>query len=204
MISPSALRDILGAPNPSKTTDSFIQVHRHLEGYFKRVLFIGLRINGAQYSTGQVIISSAHMDVQSQITKAIELVDRRSDCHSKIIEATKAKYKSLFTLIELFQNFSARFRNRLAHGVISEIRDPAILESLIRVDQLLFMEFEAMLMAEYGHSALQAPKDWGARRGTKESADSLIKRLKLGKISLQPMAIEDVHRALTDIGHGLQ
>lgn len=204
MISPSALRDILGAPNPPKTTDSFIQVHRHLEGYFKRVLFIGLRINGAQYSTGQAIIHSVHMDVTSQITKAIALVDRRSDSHGKIIDAAKTKYKSLFTLIELFQNFSARFRNRITHGIVTEIRDSAILESLIRVDQLLFMEFEAMLMAEHGHSALQMPKDWGARRGTKESTDSLIKRLNLGKISLQPMAIKDVHNALTEIGHGMQ
>ena len=175
-----------------------------MEGYFKRVLFIGLRINGAQYSTGQAIIHSVHMDVTSQIEKAIALVDTRSDCHNRSIEASKTRYKSLFALIELFLSFSTRFRNRLAHGVISEIKDPAILASLIRVDQLLFMEFEAMLMAEYGHSALQAPKDWGARRGTKESPDSLIKRLRLGKISPQPMAIEDVHRALTEIGHGLQ
>jgi hypothetical protein len=204
MISPSALKDILGAPNPPKTTDSFIQIHRHLEGYFKRVLFIGLRLNGAQYSTGQLIINSVHMDVTSQIKKAITLIDRRSDCYSIIIDALEAEYRSLFKLFELFQNFSAKYRNRIAHGIISEIRDPAILESLIRVDQLLFKEFETMLMAEHGHSALQMPKDWGARRGTKESADSLIKRLKLGKISLQPIAIKDVHRVLTEIGDGIQ
>jgi hypothetical protein len=204
MISPSALKDILGAPNPPKTTDSFILVDRHLEGYFKRVLFIGLRVNGAQYSTSQSIIHSVHMDVASLIKKAIVLVDGRSDCYREIIDAAEAKHKSLFALIELFQNFSARFRNRIAHGIISEIRDPAILESLIRVDQLLFKEFETMLMAEYGHSALQMPKDWGARRGTKESTDSLIMRLKLGKNSLQPMAVKDVYRVLAEIGHGMQ
>ncbi len=201
MISPKQLITVLSDSNQPRTTESFIRVHRHLEGYFKRVMLIGLRIHGVQYETATRIIDSVHMHAIAQIEKAIVLLDGTSRKHSDVINEAKRNNNAVFVLVELFQNFSALFRNRLAHGVIDEVRDPATLNTLFDVDLWLFNEFESMLKKKYCRSGFDRPNEWGAKPGRKESIDSIITRLKLGKVSPNPIATKDVQQTLAGIGH---
>jgi hypothetical protein len=202
VISPKQLIAVLNDRNQPRTTESFIRVHRHLEGYFKRVMLIGLRIHGVQYETSTRIIDSVHMHAIAQIEKAIVLLDGTSRKHAVVIKEAKREDNAVFVLIELFQNFSALFRNRLVHGVIDNVRDQDTLDSLFDVDLGLFNEFESMLRKKHSRSGFDQPKEWGAKPGEKESIDSIIARLRLGKISPNPIATIDVRKILSDIGHG--
>lgn len=202
MISPSQLNAVLGDLSQPRTAESFIRLHRHLEGYFKRVMLIGLRLHGAQYKTASLIVDTIHLNAITQIEKALVLLDASSRRHLEILNEIKQDHQPVFALMKLFTDFSSRYRNRLAHGVIDEIRDELVLDLLFRVDQGLFLECESMLKARHGQSALAQPNAWGARRGTGENLDSLVKRLALGKVSPSPISIRAVLSALSDLGMG--
>lgn len=200
MISPGQLNAVLGVLAPPKNAETFIRLHRHLEGYFKRIMLIGLRLHGAQYKTAALIVDTIHMNASAQIEKALVLLEVSSRKHLEILNDIKRDHQSVFALIKLFTDFSSRYRNRLAHGVIDEIRDDLVLDLLFRVDQGLFLECESMLKARHGHSAMDQPNAWGARRGTEEDLESLVNRLSLGKVSPNPISTKAVLNALADLG----
>lgn len=200
MISPSQLNAVLGDSTLPRTAESFIHLHRHLEGYFKRVMLIGLRLHGAQYKTATAIVDTIHINAKDQIEKALVLLEVSPRKHQQILGEIKHDHQSVFMFIKLFTEFSSRFRNRLAHGVLDEIRDEVSLDLLFRVDQGLFLELESMLKTRHGHSALDKPNKWGAKPGTKDNIESLVDELKLGKFSPVPISAKAVLKTLESLG----
>ncbi len=203
MISPSQLISVLGDSEKPRTAESFIRLHRHLEGYFKRVMLIGLRLHGAQYNAATLIVDTVYMNANTQIEKALVLLEMAPRKHQEILHEIRQNHPTLFTLIKLFTEFSSRFRNRLAHGIIDEIRDEHALELLFRVDQGLFIECESMLNVRHGHSALEKPSAWGAKPGMEKDVDLLVDRLSLGRLSPVPLSTKSVISTLQELGWSL-
>ena len=158
---------------------SFIDRHRYAEGYLRRLLLIGLRLNAVQYKQAQKIIELSFLNIHALLEKAIILIS-----HHKInFKGALAKYPDFATSINLFLNFTSPYRNWLVHGVMDNIGNLELLEYLCRADRQFLIEFEKLLKFEFGRSAFDEPRQWGAQIGKpEENLPTVIKRLKLGKI----------------------
>ena len=58
---------------------------------------------------------------------------------------------------------------------------------------------ESILKKEFGHSAFEKPKNWGAKRGVEEDMKETISRLKLGKEVEKPIEIEIAKKKLLQL-----
>lgn len=196
MIGPTKIREIL---NPSKmeyTNQIFFKTHTHLEAYIKRVLLVALRLKGVKYENSVKIVESTYLNTAHLIDKVLVLLDTKSCSQKDALNNLKLKYPDFFTCHDLVLNFSAVYRNRLAHGTISELKDPELLKLLCQTNYAFFQSFEDLLKQEYFHSALEKPKDWGAKRGNNEAIETTIKNLKLGSIVKEPKSKSQVETLL--------
>ncbi len=192
MISPLQLKNVLASHSPLINGDYFFKTHTHLEAYIKRVMLIGLRLRGVQYENSVKIVDSTYITTAKLIDKALWLVDGSGQNQSTIITDLKNRYPDFFALKGLVLGFSAIYRNRLAHGTISELHDQAVMELLCHVNRSFFNEFEMLLISEHGHSAFNKPGDWGALPGLSESIEKTANRLALGTIVKAPVTVADV------------
>lgn len=78
MISNVNLKKVLDKSYTSYSSDDVLKIHRHVEGYLKRVFLIGLRLNSVQYETARTIVDTAHLDIKSMVDKAWYLLDSSS------------------------------------------------------------------------------------------------------------------------------
>ena len=196
MIPLENLKSVLEDREPVLSTESFLRLHRHLEGYFKRVLLISLRIRGVKYKPAVRVVESANISVMSQIEKAIYLLDVSAGSRKLSIRLAEAQFPQLFVLKRLFKEFSAPFRNQVSHGVIDNFTDFATMSALFRVDFGLYRAFEDMLRVKYGRSAFDQPKAWGARPGKQGDPEEITNRLGLGNPNPEPIETSLVEAAL--------
>lgn len=196
MISPTQLRKVLGDRSSKRSSDTFFKLHVHIEGYVKRVMLIGLRLNGCQYNNSQRIVESTYITTANLIEKVLWLIDGVDKKQGEVIADLKDKHEDFFKIKELVINYSAVYRNRLAHGTINVLNDQDKIDSLCHVNHTFFLAFEKLLKNEYGHSAFETPGSWGAKTGTNEDITKTVKRLKLGSIVKEPLSITKVHEAL--------
>lgn len=176
----------------------FFNLHRYLEAYLKRILLIALRINKVKYKESQKIVESTYLNTASLIEKVLFLLDPSENKQNVVIHNLQSRHKSFFILYELLIKFSSKYRNRLAHGTIEELKDKELINLLCHVNKSFFEEFENILQIEHGHSAFEQPKEWGAVRGADENISDTAKRLNLGKILVQPLSIATVKNKLSN------
>ena len=192
MISLSQLKTVLDAnPKPSGSED-FLRLHRYLEGYIKRVMLIGLRLNRVQYENSRKIVESTYINTANLIDKVLVLLDQSGRKHKKVITGLKKTYGGFFELKDLLLKFTFVYRNRLAHGTIGELKDQNLLDYLYHVNRSFYKEFEQLLKKEYRHSAFERPRDWGAKNGIQEKIENTVKRLRLGSLVKDPMPLSQV------------
>ena len=184
-------------PVTELSVSSFIDRHRYVEGYLRRLLLIGLRLNAVQYKQAQKIIEFTFLNTPALIEKSFALIS-----HQKFTfkEAT-TKYSNFATSTDLFLKFTSPYRNWLVHGVLDTIHDLELLECLCRADRQFLIEFEKLLNAEFNRSAFDEPGRWGARKGKKEeNLPALIKRLRLGKVLKgTPMSVRVAKKRLEQL-----
>jgi len=179
------------------TTAEFLDIHRYMEGYLKRVLFIGLRLKGVQYKNAEFIVSKIQLDIATAIGKSWFFLDQSGSKNGAFIKALESKHPDLFILKEVFITFCSRYRNQVAHGLIGQISGQDAIDLLCHVNLSFYKAIEAMLQAEFSCSAFDTPTLWGASRSLNEGHATTIARLSLGKyLSKAPQRVCDVKTAL--------
>jgi hypothetical protein len=167
----------------------FINVHKGVELYIRRLLLIGLRLNEVKYETSEEVIKLSYASNREIINKSIELITKGKNTLADFEE----KNKNLKVLLELFFDFTSIYRNRVVHGIYERIVDSNILKYCYLIDKYLIIEFEKTLEMNGYNSAFATPTEWGAKRSSiVESIDSVITRLKFRKISKVPKSLSQV------------
>lgn len=177
---------------PEFNTDYFMRSYRTCESYFKRIVFIGLRLKGVQYNQAERIIRTTFMPVRDILRKGLELLDKNKS--EQIIE--KAAVQNSFNL---FLKFSVPYRNLVSHGVLTEIDDQKTLRLLIELNIKMIKEIEHEVGKTFNRSILDEPKKWGARKSNKIFAEDEIRALKLGHDAREPIAIAEAKKLYEDI-----
>jgi hypothetical protein len=173
---------------------SFIDRHRCVEGYLRRLLLIGLRLNAVQYRQAQRIIQSSRLFMPDIMKKSIDLISRNRFSFKE----AKTKYPEFATATDLFMKFTSPYRNLLVHGIIDTIHELQLLQDLCQADRQFLLQFEKFLQAEFNKSAFDKPTTWGAQKGRQnEELPVVIKRLGLGKVFKgRPMSIVEARKRL--------
>ena len=115
---------------------TFIDLHRYVEGYLRRLLLIGLRLHTVQYKQAQKIIEFTVLSKPALIEKSFALLSH----HKFTFQQARKKYPSFAISIDLFFKFTSPYRNWLVHGVYDTIHDPELLECLCRADRQFMIE----------------------------------------------------------------
>lgn len=201
MISMSQIKSGLASRRVDYISSEFFDIHRYTEAYIKRILFIGLRLNSVKYEESTIIVKRTYLNTANLIEKVLFMIDQTDDNQRKVIDRLKQKYEDFFILKDLLLEFSSKYRNWLAHGEISELKDAELINLLCYVNKSFFKEFENLLKSEYKHSAFDKPGDWGAKRGIEEGIEKTAHRLGLGKILDQPLTLQVVKNRLASTSY---
>jgi hypothetical protein len=99
---------------------------------------------------------------------------------SKKASKLRQKHQDFNRLLDLYDNYTAKYRNRFVHGAATLTQDD--FENLLRhIDISYIVEFERVLKIELGRSAFDGPDAWGApaskRRKDFDSVRKAMKRL---------------------------
>lgn len=199
MISLKNLKDLMTQSPASPTTDDFIRIHKSVEGYIRRLQFIGLRLNNVKYSTAQDVISLSYLNNRDLIKKTIKWITLSR--HS--IEDFEAQNADLKVLLDLFFDFSSIYRNRLTHGIYDKINNQEVLKHCYYVDKYLIVEFESTLSQLGYKSAFNEPNEWGATAASStETVDQVIARLRIGnRITKSPKGIISVKNTIAQTSY---
>jgi len=196
MISSKRLQIFLNDNSALCDSEYFLKTHIYVEGYVKRVMLIGLRLNGVQYANSEKIVEGTYIPTANLIEKVLWLLDSSGHKQKKVADNLKKTHPDFFILKDLVVKFTAIYRNRLAHGTIDKLADQELVKFLCHTNRSFFQSFEALLEKEHGHSAFDKPRDWGAQIGIQESIENTLKRLNLGSLVKEPMQLKDVKSQL--------
>lgn len=193
MINLNNIKNLIAQNPHNLTTDDFIKIHKNVEGYIRRLLLIGLRINGVKYETSLEVIKMSYLNNKDLIKTTIDLITKGTK-NITDFETANSDFKEL---LELFFDFTSIYRNRVIHGVYENINDQPILRHCYFIDKFLIEEFEQTLKSLSFKSAFDKPTDWGANRSTSaETINQVITRLKLGRLTKTPKGIVAVQNAI--------
>lgn len=193
MISLQKLKVLKTLSPVSPTSDEFIKIHKGVEGYMRRLLFIGIRLNNVKYSTALEVINLSYLNNPELIKKCIVLVS----CTRHNITDFETQNPDLKVLLDLFFTFTSIYRNRLVHGIYEKIDNQELLKHCYYIDKYLITEFETTLYQLGYKSAFDSPTEWGATKiQSYETFDQVITRLKLGFITKAPKGIRSVQNAI--------
>ncbi len=170
-----ALKQCQKILNKNEISDEyFLELHFCIEGCIKRLLFIGLRLNGVEYKTARESIDKYYKPFPSMLEVAFSLAgfDYKKDL---------CKYKNYKEIEEFFLGFSTKYRNYRVHGVMDKIssKNNELLKTLITLDKLFIKTINDFIAEEKGVTIFDKPRKWGAKKGTinnfKEVFDNILK-----------------------------
>lgn len=196
MISPSKIRNLFSSAPQVLDGKYFLNTHIYLEAYVKRVLLIGLRLKGVQYNNAVKVVESTYLHTSKLIEVALCMIDQSGKTEVNIISDLKSSNPDFFVLKDAVLNFSSIYRNRLAHGTISELNDQEMINWLCHVNLSFVKSFEQVLCNSHSCSAYEKPSDWGAVPGISETIEKTVGRLSLGKIIKKPLSLNEVKSRL--------
>ena len=130
MVNLKRLKDLFSNPPQDFTTKTFIEIHEGVEAYFRRLLIIGLRLNQVQYNTSIEVIRRLWTNNPDLLKNLIYLISFRS----KSLNDFQQSNPDFKELLELFFDFTSRYRNLIVQGVDDKINDPTTLKYLIMTD----------------------------------------------------------------------
>jgi hypothetical protein len=179
-------------------TDDFMQMHKAVESYLKRLLLIALRRKGISYKNCQEVIKSSFLANDKLFNKVIVLLDEL-----KSSETYKNDTLNVNILFDLFKNFSSVFRNKVVHGVITEINDKEVLKYCILINKNLIIKIEESLSSVYENKALEELKNWKFERNQANeniSVENIIRKYNLGGLTKKAKSKTSVRDNLKLIG----
>lgn len=194
MLDLTKLKALISNTPTDPTEEDFINIHKGVEGYIRRLLLIGLRLNNVKYSTAQEVIKMSYLNNRDLFKKTIELVTKKT----KTISDFEAANPDLKELMDLFFDFTSILRNRILHGVDEKIHNAIALKHAYYIDKYLVDEMEASLSTFGFKSAFDEPNKWGALTvKSTETFSAVITRLKLGKLTKNVLGMIAVKNAIS-------
>lgn len=150
----------------------FLKQHFYIEGFLKRLLFIGLRLHNIQYNTAQEVIVAYHEPLGKMIERAwtISGFDYRDVIEFGI-------YKDLEGF---FVNYTAKYRNYRVHGIYDEIKDLDLLRLLTTINYRYYKTCNEYILYKGKPSVFDKPTTWGAKIGKQETIPEIYARLLKG------------------------
>ena len=109
--------------------------------------------------------------------------------------------KKVKILFDLFKNFSSHFRNKLVHGVYTEINDNDVLRYCYLINKNLILRIEKYLEIEYGNKALGDLRNWKFERripNDYKDVEEIIKKYRLGAKTKDPLSKDEVRIKLEE------
>jgi hypothetical protein len=182
--------------------DDFMQMHKAVESYLKRVLFIALRKKGVSYKNCQGVIKSSFLTNDKLFEKVINLLNEL-----KISETYQNDTLNVKVLFYLFHNFSSVFRNRIVHGIIPELNDKEVLKYCYIINKNLIMKIEESLFEVYSSRALDNLETWKFDRrvaNDNRNVENIIAKYRLGARTRIAISKKNVKEKLSQIGINIQ
>ena len=139
-------------------------LHASTEALFRRVLFVGLRLNRVPYKDAQAWLH--HHDVTPDREKYPRRFDRLYAVKNVSWDTLVAGNRRFSSALDLWHDYSKLIRNHLAHGV--RRYSPEWVDCAISIDQILLIELDRSMVAVVGGSVAHSLKD-------------LVPRLPVGK-----------------------
>lgn len=167
-----------------------------VETYFRRLVFIGLRLKGVSYKQAQSVIMNKFIRTDTALKTALRLINKEKAPNVLEKESIKA-------ISGLFMKYSRPYRNMIEHSGVGGITDTQIIRICIDINIFFIKEMEHQIVKELGHSAFVEPKEWGAKRSEKVFSDIEIDNLNLGNKTSRPIKREEANRRLNDFLIGL-
>ena len=193
MVDLQHLKNLLQTTPTSITTSDFIELHKGVEGYIRRLFLIGLRLDGVKYETSLEVIKKSYLNNNDLLKKIIKLISK----NAKDISDFENNNPDFKVLLDLFFNFTTVYRNRVVHGVYDVIHDDNTLKHCYYINKYFLIEFEATLNNLAYKSAFDTPTNWGAGRSTStESFSQVVTRLSLGQLSKVPKRMVEVENLI--------
>ena len=157
MITVAAIRPLL---NGGVNHSSFLDVHYLTEAYIRRVVYLGCRNHNFSHDDAQHIATYQFISGNRLYTTLFELLSGSAN----LARTLRRNHPDFNILIELYEDYSCVYRNRLVHGAVT--LSPGAFEDLLRhIDISFACEFDRVLVAHFGHSALDTPQAWGFQTG---------------------------------------
>ncbi len=148
----------------------FLKQHFYIEGFLKRLLFIGLRLNDVQYNMAEEVIIAYHEPLEKMIERAwtISGFDYKNDV---------VKFGAFKDLEGFFVNYTAKYRNYRVHGIYDEIEDPDLLRLLTTINYRYYKICNEYISHKGKPSVFDKPIKWGAKIGKEETILEVYSRI---------------------------
>ncbi|MDR3046077.1 MAG: hypothetical protein LBU51_00485 [Bacteroidales bacterium] len=180
----------------SKTDTYFLDLHFCLEALIKRLLFIGLRLNGVQYKDAQNFLARYDpMGLKKSLNKAWELIGislQELEC-----------YPNYQVLYKLVFEFTSQYRNARVHDKKNKYDNKDLLELLITIDKRFIDEIRKILKEKKNADIFDKPKQFGAvtvreRRDPEEILQKVFN--KQGRLTTESKySIEEARTMVTNL-----
>lgn len=139
---------------------SFLDTHILTEAYIRRIVYLGCRNIGFAHFDAQHIATYQFIKSARLYTTLFEMLS--GDPH--MARSVRRKHRDFDELIKLYEDYSCIYRNRVVHGAAT-LTNAAFKRVLVHIDVSFVMEFERVLIAEFGQSAFDEPKKWSFHEG---------------------------------------
>lgn len=197
----NSIENLLKERNSEIKIKDFLDIHTLSEFYFRRLLYISLRLNNENDKDARKITNLCSLNSNEILEKAINLISKKKlNNNGEKLDFTqlKSKYINFSVFFNYYKNFTSRHRNLYLHGINENISQNT-LNLLYCIERQMLKEIEIILKNEYGKSCIDTPTIWGAIRIVEIKPNSIPKRIenyKLGKLGKSPIKNSSVRRGL--------
>lgn len=184
-ISVTKIRTVLSSPvpNPIRIND-FLDLHATTEAYFRRLLYISLRLKGENDKDARKMSDLCKLNSNEILDKALKFIGDRKTPKSVIpfnISTIKSSNSRLKVLYNYYISFVTRHRNKYLHGAVTGFAQNT-LDMLYCLELNFLKEIEALLRSEFGQTCLNKPTNWGAVRVTSQPTPTVPQRMSTYKL----------------------
>lgn len=203
-ISINKIQNIINQTLTNVRLEDFLEIHSVLEAYFRRLLYISLRLHGENDKYSRKLAALCKLNSMEVLPKAINLISQKKQTASmqtKNFTALENDHNKLKVLFNYFIKFSSRHRNKYLHGANNTI-DSNTLKILYCVEKNLLIEIEQTLSIEYHKTCINTPTEWGAPRvitPTNHTVEQRLQIYSLGVLGREPIQNNSVRRGLKSI-----
>jgi len=180
--------------------NDFISMHIATESYFRRLLYIGLRLEGKNDDNSKLIINWCSLNINEILKISIDKIGKTKQMRNNYFEELCSNSVSIKWLHKYHEQFTTKYRNLIFHGIVDNLTDELI-SNLYKLDRKLLIELENEFKTTFNCSCLDTPTKWGAVRVMKNLTKNEVWRYArdsglLGKRTNKPLEWNSVKKTL--------